>query len=116
MALSTLDAMTQRTETAIARQVRINERQQKLAKLTNALQRRPWIALRSLAREIGLSNPHRIYKILDGTLPTPPDFIDTVCTWTGIPLKEVLPADEYRARAAALRDEMHAEDAERMGY
>lgn len=116
MALSTRDVMAQRTETAIIRQMRIAERQQRLAKLAHELQHRPWIALYPLAKQIGLSNPDRIYKIFNGTLPTPTDFIDDICTHTGIPLKAVLPPDEYEARRQALRDDMHLQDSERMGY
>ena len=116
MALSTRDVMAQRTETAIIRQMRIAQRQQRLAKLDHELLRRPWIARHPLAKQLGLSNPDRIYKIFNGTLPTPPDFIDDVCVLTGIPLKAVLPPDEYEARRQALRDDMHLEDSERMGY
>lgn len=91
-------------------------RRQRLAKLNAELHRRctdrAW-----LARRIGLPNPNSsIYKILSGVMRTPDDFIENVCALTGIPLKAVLPPHEYEARRQALRDDMHDQDRERMGY
>lgn len=116
MALRTLDTRQQRTETAIIRQLRIQQRQQELAPLKAELKRRG-IAPFRIARYVGLvDNPNRIYDIFSGRLPAPPDFIDNICTWTGIPLSDVLPPHIYQARSSALRDDMYLEDAERMGY
>lgn len=117
MALSTRDAaLAQRSAAAIIRQARINQRQRELAPLRAELKRRG-IAPFRIARYVGLdSNPNRIYAIFSGRLPAPPDFIDNICTWTGIPLSHALPPNIYEARRQALRDEMHLQDAERMGY
>lgn len=116
MATATITQLEQRRQTATIRELRIAQRQQELRPLYDELKRRG-IAPFRIARFVGLAdNPNRIYMIFNGRLPAPPDFIDNVCTWTGIPLSIALPPNIYRARQSALRDEMYAEDMDRMGY
>lgn len=88
-----------------------------MARLREAMDKR-CVNRRRIALRISYlkNNPDRIYKILDGTRPMPATFIDDVCDLTGIEYKDVLPPDDYREYCQMLRDEMHLQDAERMGY
>ena len=111
-ATATITQLEQRRQTATIRELRVAQRQQELRPLYDELKRRG-IAPFRIAPYVGLdSNPNRIYAIFSGRLPAPPDFIDNICEWTGIPLSKVLPPNVYRERSAMLSYEMTIEDIE----
>lgn len=85
-----------------------------IARLAAEIKRRP-INKFQLARDLGMSNPWYIYKVLKGERPARAKFVEDVCTWTGIPLKAVLPEDEYLALHEYLEQDAAEENLQRMG-